>query len=122
MIVDDNDHFLTVAGRVLDRGGVSVVGVSRGPDAMERFLELDPDVALVDVELGDADGFALAERLCRAARHRDPCVILISARDDGDVADLVEESPAVAFVAKSHLSAETILAVVRASGCGHPAA
>ncbi|MBB6473510.1 response regulator [Sphaerisporangium rubeum] len=117
MIVDDNDHFLTVAGRVLDRGEVRVVGVSRGPDAMERFLELDPDVALVDVELGDGDGFELAERLCRAVRHRAPCVILISARDGRDVADLVEESSAVAFVAKADLSVETILAVVRATGC-----
>ncbi|MEO3814518.1 response regulator [Sphaerisporangium sp. B11E5] len=120
MIVDDNDHFLKVAGRVLDRGGVTVVGVSRGPDALQRFGELEPDVALVDLDLGDDDGFALAERLVRSVWRRPPCVILISARHCGDVADLIDQSPAAAFIAKSDLSAETILAVVRASPCGPP--
>ncbi|WP_380755175.1 response regulator [Sphaerisporangium aureirubrum] len=123
LIVDDNDHFLRVAGRVLDRGGISVVGVSSGLDAMARFDELDPDVALVDVDLGEYDGFELVERLTRAARLRPPCLILISARPGSDVADLVEQSPAVAFVAKSDLCAELILSIVRgANGHGCPVA
>jgi CheY-like chemotaxis protein len=121
MIVDDNDHFLRVAGRVLDRDGIVVVGVSPGPCALALFDVLDPDLVLVDLDLGEQNGLELAERLARVPRSRPPCVILISARAESDVADLVEESPAAAFVTKSELRADLILSIVHASDGHRPA-
>jgi DNA-binding NarL/FixJ family response regulator len=98
-IVDDKPEFLEAARNLLERQGVAVVGlVSRAADAVERVQELAPDVALVDVDLGDASGFDIARRLA------DTRVILISAYDEEDFAELVAESPAAGFLSKSALS------------------
>ena len=98
-IVDDKPEFLEAARNLLERQGVAVVGlVSSGADAVERVQELAPDVTLVDVDLGGASGFELARRL------PDTQVILISAYDEEDFAELVAESPAAGFLSKPQLS------------------
>jgi hypothetical protein len=58
-------------------------------------------VILVDLDLGDEDGFELAPRL-------DANVILISTHNETDLAQLIEESPALGFVPKHRLSARAI--------------
>jgi len=102
-IVDDKPEFLEAARNLLERQGVAVVGlVSTAADAVERVQELAPDVTLVDVDLGDASGFDIARRLA------DTPVILISAYDEEDFAELVADSPAAGFLSKSALSRRAI--------------
>jgi DNA-binding NarL/FixJ family response regulator len=102
-IVDDKPEFLEAARNLLERQGVAVVGlVSTAADAVERVQELAPDVTLVDVDLGDASGFDIARRLT------DTPVILISAYDEEDFAELVADSPAAGFLSKSALSRRAI--------------
>jgi CheY-like chemotaxis protein len=102
-IVDDKPEFLEAARNLLERQGVAVVGlVSSAADAVERVQELAPDVTLVDVDLGGASGFELARRL------PDTQVILISAYDEEDFAELVAESPAAGFLSKPQLSRRAI--------------
>ena len=69
---------------------------------------LEPDLALVDIELGEEDGIALARQFeVRAPSMR---VVLISAYDPADVGELVGESRAAGFLPKSALGAEAIAA------------
>jgi CheY-like chemotaxis protein len=69
LIVDDNEAFLDAARALLERQGLSVVGVaSTSADALERAEQLQPNVMLVDITLGDESGFELARRV--AARGR----------------------------------------------------
>ena len=104
LIVDDSAHFLEAARSVLERDAVNVVGVaSTVADAVQRADQLRPDVVLVDVDLGEESGFTLAREF--AGR---PPVILISAHDASDFADLVAESPAAGFISKSELSGRAI--------------
>ena len=64
VIVDDNSLFLEGAVALLTREGLDVAGVaSTGAEAIRIVTELRPDVTLVDVDLGDEDGFELARRL-----------------------------------------------------------
>jgi DNA-binding NarL/FixJ family response regulator len=112
VIVDDNAAFLQAAGTLLERQGVTVVGVaSNAADALRRATELRPDVVLVDIVLGAESGFDLAREL--AGRDGGgPTVILISTHSEADFADLIAESPAAGFVAKSELSGEAIRSLV----------
>ncbi|MEV4108987.1 response regulator transcription factor [Nonomuraea sp. NPDC049695] len=113
LIVDDNDHFLQAARQLLEREGIDVVGVaSTGADALARFKELRPDIALVDIDLGGESGFDVAQRLLEAQNGHRTNVILISAYDESDFADLISESPAIAFLPKSELSARTIHKII----------
>lgn len=112
LIVDDDEEFLSTARRVLERGGLTVVGVaSTGSEALLRCEEHNPDVILVDVNLGQESGFDLVERV-RSATENPPPVVLISLYAEEDLQDLLEASPALGFVSKAQLSAEVIIEVL----------
>jgi DNA-binding NarL/FixJ family response regulator len=108
LIVDDNSLFLDGAADLLRREGLEVVGVaSNSEEAIRLVTELRPDVTLVDIDLGDEDGFELTQRLndISAASSK---VILVSTHAEEDVAHLIAASPAVGFVSKTRLSAQAI--------------
>ena len=107
LIVDDSSLFRDGAADLLRREGIDVVGLaSNSSEAIRLVRELRPDVTLVDIELGDDDGFELAQRLNDiSARSR---VILISTHAEDDLAHLIERSPALGFIAKTRLSAQAI--------------
>jgi DNA-binding NarL/FixJ family response regulator len=118
LIVDDNTHFLAAARCLLEREGMTVVGVaSSGADAMRLADDLRPDVTLVDVDLGEESGLDLALRLTEAAGETAP-VILISAYPEEDLADLVDDSAALGFLPKSSLSARAIDDLLRGTDLG----
>ena len=105
LLVDDNRTFLETARGLLDRQGVTVAGVaSSTAEALRQAAALRPDVAVVDIGLGDESGFDLARRLAAAGI----AVILISTRAEADYADLIRESPAAGFLPKAELSAAGI--------------
>ena len=108
LIVDDSPRFLHAARALLEHERLEVVGdASTSAEALRKVLELDPDVALVDVALGRESGLELARRLAVAGRRAVP-VILISTRDEDDLADLIADCPSLGFVPKSELSADAI--------------
>ena len=103
LLVDDNSQFLAAARDLLEREGLTVVGVSGHiADAVARAAELAPDVVLVDINLGGESGFDLAERLSPTP------VIMISTHSGEDYIDLIEESAAIGFLAKTALSADAV--------------
>jgi CheY-like chemotaxis protein len=112
LIVDDNLEFLATARRLLERQGIAVVGVaSSSAEALRQIEEYNPDVILVDVELGQESGFDLAERL-GATTGGPPPVVMISVHPAEDLEDLIQASSVIGFVSKSQLSAEAILEVL----------
>jgi CheY-like chemotaxis protein len=119
LIVDDSSAFLTAARGLLERQGVTVVGVARTvAEALRQAAELRPDVVLVDIDLGGESGLELARRM-----HADPLlaqvpVILISTHPRDDYADLIAASPAVGFLPKITLSADAVRALLDGSNAG----
>ena len=114
LLVDDNDAFLDTASLLLDREGVTVVGrASNIAEGLRQARALRPDVILVDIGLGSESGFTLARLL--AGDDQDADVILISTGAEADYDELIAESPAAGFLAKSELSAQKISQLL-----GHP--
>jgi CheY-like chemotaxis protein len=110
LVVDDNARFLEALRDALEREGISVVGVaSTSAEALRLAEALRPDVVLVDIELGQENGFDLARDLSQAPDGGSPPpVILISTYAERDFADLIATSPALGFVSKSELSGQRI--------------
>jgi DNA-binding NarL/FixJ family response regulator len=116
VIVDDNASFLEASRRALERQGITVVGIARTISAaLHCAEELEPEVILVDIDLGGESGFELIRRLTDAA-GASAKVILISTHREDDFADLVTESAAVGFLSKSELSARAIEELLRSDG------
>ena len=108
LLVDDNEAFIETARRVLAPDGVRVTGTaSTIAEALLQASELQPDVVLVDIILGDENGFDLARRLAES-HAGDLVVIMISSDTEDNYADLVAASPAVGFLPKDELSADGI--------------
>ncbi len=111
LIVDDNAGFLAAARKLLECGGLTIVGVASSSDeAVRLFDELRPDVTLVDIDLGTESGLDLVERLHQTGTPS--AVILISAHSEEDFQDPIANSSAVGFVAKSELSSDAIRELV----------
>jgi CheY-like chemotaxis protein len=113
LIVDDNADFLAAARDLLEREGISVVGVaSTSSEAFQRAKQLRPDLTLVDVDLGAESGFDLVRRLAQEGDGLASTVILISTYAESDLTELIEASPARGFLSKPDLSAHAIQAVL----------
>lgn len=107
LIVDDHDSFRAWARVLLERAGYAVAGeAADGASAIRAARRLRPEVALVDIQLPDGDGFELAQRL-RAGGSR-PAVVLTSTRDACDYGERIADSRAVGFLPKSELSGDSL--------------
>jgi two-component system, NarL family, nitrate/nitrite response regulator NarL len=109
LIVDDSASFLAAAQVLLEREGLTIAGVaSNGAEARRQAEALRPDVALVDISLGEESGIDLARELVEDGAAGDLTVILISTHSEEDFADLIARCPAAGFLPKAELSADAI--------------
>jgi two-component system nitrate/nitrite response regulator NarL len=117
LIVDDSEAFLRSAARLLALQGFRVVGLAASAgEAMELAGSLRPDVALVDVELGEEDGIGLARAL--AGHGRAAHVVLISLRDRGELAEMLSGSGAAGFLRKDALDATAVMKLIAGNAHG----
>lgn len=117
LIVDDSAGFREVARTLLERGGLDVVGVaSNGSEALAMVETLQPQLVLLDVQLGEESGFDVARRISEGEFALPPAVVLMSTHDEIEFADLIQQSPVVGFLPKEQISAEAVLSRLS----GHP--
>lgn len=112
LLVDDSEVFLETASLLLEREGLTVIGVASSiAEALRQARALRPDLILVDIGLGDESGFDLARLLTQdgqGGQGVDAEVILISTVAEADYRELIDESPAAGFLPKSELSVRGI--------------
>jgi DNA-binding NarL/FixJ family response regulator len=106
LIIDDSEGFLASAARLLESQGARVVGLARSrAEALELADTQAPDLVLVDVELGEEDGVALAHEL--VAQSPSTRAILISAHELDDL-DFSSGDSEIGFLPKASLSLTAI--------------
>ena len=109
LIVDDSTSFREeMRGLLLEEGFDVVGGAGSAAEGLRQIAELRPEVALIDIDLGDESGLELARQLRNKSGQAAPHVILISTHDVAEYADLIQASSAIGFLAKIDLSAATI--------------
>lgn len=111
LIVDDHATFRVASRQLLEAGGFDVVGEAEdGLRALAEAQRLRPDIVLLDVQLPDMDGFAVAE--CLAVSVPSSSVVLISSRDAVTYGRQVEQAAVVGFLAKRELSGAALARLV----------
>jgi DNA-binding NarL/FixJ family response regulator len=100
LIVDDHTAFRSRARRMLEADGFEVVGeAADGASGVDAARRLEPDVVLLDLQLPDTTGFAVAEEIAGEAT-----VVITSTRDGEDFDALARRAGARGFVSKAELS------------------
>jgi DNA-binding NarL/FixJ family response regulator len=116
LIVDDHDAFRAAARTMLEAEGFDVVGEAEsGIAALSRVAELHPNVVLLDVQLPDLDGFAVAKMLMAQNGGSGPVIVLMSVRGDFGCDPFVAACGARGFVPKERLSGPALEALLAAA-------
>jgi DNA-binding NarL/FixJ family response regulator len=111
LIVDDHEDFRRSASLLLTADGFEVVGdVADAAAALDAVAHLRPDVVLLDVQLPEVDGFAVAEQL--AGTLEPPAVVLVSSREAAAYGARLTSASVRGFIAKRDLSGATLAALV----------
>jgi two-component system response regulator EvgA len=112
LIVDDHPSCRAAFRAVLEHDGFEVVGeADDGASAVVAAEQLQPDVVLLDVQLPDTDGFAVAAELTRNGVG--PQIVLTSSRDAADFGPLIAESGARGFIPKAEVSADRVISLLQ---------
>ena len=108
LVVDDNQSLVGVLRRILMLNGFKVITATGGMEGVNKALEENPDLILLDLAMQGLDGFQVLDYL--QGRTKVP-VIVISALATSDAVDGSLRRGAVAFIRKPFLSDELISTV-----------
>jgi len=111
LIVDDSAPFRMTARALLEARGYAVAGTAAdGASALDAAAELRPDAVLLDVNLPDMDGTAVAERLTMNGHGRPiPAVVLVSTVERAALGSAVDTCGARGFLPKSDLGSPRLI-------------
>jgi DNA-binding NarL/FixJ family response regulator len=114
VIVDDHAGFRRMAQRMLEDAGFDVVGEAvDGEGALAAVDILRPELVLLDIQLPDVDGIAVARRLAEAGT--DAVIILTSSRSASDYGSRLAHSSARGFIPKAELSGPALVDLLGAA-------
>ena len=79
LVVDDEEHILELARLYLAREGYQVETVNDGAEAIARFVQIKPDLVVLDIMLPGVDGLTICKEIRKQSQVP---IIMLSARDE----------------------------------------
>ncbi|GAA4481759.1 hypothetical protein GCM10023191_001040 [Actinoallomurus oryzae] len=109
MVVDDNNSFTDAVSHLLVADGFDMVGAAADHEhGLELISDLCPDVALVDLYLGEGNGLDLIADIVRSGLAERMFMILMSSCAPDALRTVFEGSDADAYLPKTELSGDAI--------------
>lgn len=68
LIIEDNDQNMYLMRFLLEKHGFTVIGADNGRTGIEKALECHPAAILLDIQLPEMDGYAVAAELKKHTR------------------------------------------------------
>lgn len=81
LVVEDEAPTLDVLRRYLELFGYEVIGSTTGMDAIQKAVEYQPRVIVLDIMLPDMDGYAVCRRLRSDSRTNQIPIIFLTQKD-----------------------------------------
>ena len=79
LAVDDNEIHCYSLGKLLTAAGFEVSRAHSGKEALEAFRELHPNAVLLDIGMGDMDGYEVCAAIRSDANNNDVAIVFHSA-------------------------------------------
>jgi len=80
LVADDSRTIRTQLDLILSQEGIEVISASTGTDALEQILRERPDLAIIDINMPELDGYGVCQELMAMGEpwNRLPIVFLTS--------------------------------------------
>jgi DNA-binding NarL/FixJ family response regulator len=113
LCVDDSPDMLEILVDLLQPQFTIVGALSSGASVLEEATKLNPDIILLDVDLGDISGFVVAKQLrssgCPAS------VVFLSVHESIDFIRAAKDLGAAGYVCKSQITRDLVKTLHSAS-------
>jgi DNA-binding NarL/FixJ family response regulator len=113
LLVDDNPVMLQTLVEMLDREFTIAGTLSTGEAAVREAHQLDADVILLDISLGDTTGFEVAERLRESGSKAR--IVFLSVHENPAFVQAGLQHGAFGYVFKSNISRDLVKAITAVS-------
>ena len=122
MIVDDQPVFREVARSLLESDGQFnvVAEANAGRQAVDMVPEVQPDVVIMDIQMGDMSGIEATRRILGICPEA--TVVLTSMTAEREYPRLVREIGALGFIAKRNLNGTALRSILGLGPAPLPAA
>ncbi len=80
MVVDDSPTIRKILGLTLERAGYTVVAEPDGESAIERLIQVVPDLILLDIAMPKLDGYDVCKRIKQDPRTAGVPVVMLSGK------------------------------------------
>ncbi|MBI5186170.1 MAG: response regulator, partial [Nitrospinae bacterium] len=118
IIADDSITIQKVVELAMEGEDVEVLPADNGEIALQKALEIVPDIVLADINMAKLNGFQLSRKIKESPALKDvPVLLLISDFDEMDE-NLFKESKADDYIAKPFKSEELVRKVLGLTGPG----
>lgn len=97
----------------LHREWIVCAEVENGRDAVEKALELKPDVILMDISMPAMDGLTAAELIRRDAPESE--ILIVTHFESLDLARYAAQTGVRGYISKSHISSDLEAAIEAAA-------
>jgi DNA-binding response OmpR family regulator len=104
LVVDDDEMVRRLVRTVLEADDFEVTEAENGPTGLEVIETVDPDLVILDIMMPGMSGVEVCKRIDHAA-HK---VVILTARDDPDLAQETKDAGADAFLTKPFSSIELL--------------
>jgi two-component system chemotaxis response regulator CheY len=82
LVVDDSEIVRKIMSNLVSKLGFQVVEAVDGIDAIEKSLEHDVKLFVVDINMPGLDGISFVKRLRKTAKYKDTPVVIVSTESD----------------------------------------
>ncbi len=82
MVIDDSKTVRSYHGSILREMGVEVLEAENGMEALEKSLDNDVSLYLVDVNMPIMDGYSFVSELRKQPSHRFTPIIMITTQEE----------------------------------------
>lgn len=100
LVVDDDKTIRILLRRVMEQEGYQVVEAQDGKEALDTYLQLKPDIVLLDALMPGMDGFSCCTHLQLLSGGDRTPILMITGLDDPDSVNQAFESGATDYITK----------------------
>jgi DNA-binding NarL/FixJ family response regulator len=115
IVADDNERVLLTLVSALSPDFEVIATATDGRSALERIQDLQPAVAVLDLNMPELNGLEVTKEIVR--QHLGSSVVICSIESDPELIAAAQHSGALGYVVKSRLNRDLVSAV-KSAACG----